>query len=158
MRLYFMRHAEALDGADDDARPLSPRGWKQARELARLLKDAGIAFDVAYTSPSLRARETAEAVLKVCGAVSPEELKLADALRIGASRRDFEGWLRCLPDARHALVVGHAPTLADRVRSLIGLANPESFRLPKAGIACVSTEDRQAGALKFFVTPRLLNV
>jgi phosphohistidine phosphatase len=151
-----MRHAEALDGVNDEARALSPRGWKQSREVARFLQDAGIAFDVAYSSPLVRARETAEAVLKICGDVPPEALKLADALRIEASRRDFEGWLRCLPDADHVLVVGHAPTLAERVRALISLANPESFRLPKAGLACVETGDRRTGALKFFLTPKLL--
>jgi len=153
-----MRHAEALDGTDDDARPLSQRGGRQAREIARFLKDAGIAFDAAYASPLVRARETAEAVLKVCGEILPEELQLTDALLIESSRRDFEGWLRCLPDAEHGLIVGHAPTLADRVRSLLSLAHPESFRLPKAGLACVETDDRRTGVLKFFITPKLLKV
>jgi phosphohistidine phosphatase len=156
MRLYFMRHAEALDGANDAARPLSPRGGKQAREMARFLKDAGIRLDAAYSSPLVRARETAESVLRVCGAVSPDGLQLTDALLIEASRRDFEGWLRCLPDVEHVLVVGHAPGLADRVRALVSIASPESFRLPKAGIACVETDDRRTGVLKFFITPKLL--
>lgn len=151
-----MRHAEALDGPDDAARPLSPRGWKQAREVARFLKDAGIAFDAAYTSPLVRARETAEAVLKVCGSVSSKALQETDALRIEGTRREFDAWLRALPDDEHVLVLGHAPTLADRVRGLVSIADAESFRLPKGGLACVETDDRRSGALKFFITPKLL--
>jgi phosphohistidine phosphatase len=158
MRLYFMRHAEALDGIDDAARPLSARGGRQAKELGRFLKDAGVRLEAAYSSPLVRARETAEAVLKLCGAVSAEGLQLTDALLIEASRRDFEAWLRCLPDREHVLVVGHAPTLADRVRVLLGISNPESFRLPKAGVACVETDDRRAGTLRFFITPKALGL
>jgi len=151
-----MRHAEALDGADDSTRPLSPHGFKQARELARFLKSAGIEFDAAYSSPLVRARETAESVVRVCGTAAPEDVKLVDALSIEASKRDFEGWARCLPELKHVLVVGHAPTLADRVRGMVGMPNPDSLRLPKAGLVCVEAVSGRGAALKFFVTPKLL--
>ena len=45
MKLYFLRHAEALDGKDDAGRPLSPHGKKEARKVGRFLKGAGIEFD-----------------------------------------------------------------------------------------------------------------
>jgi phosphohistidine phosphatase len=159
MRLYFMRHAEALDGADDAARPLSPRGWKQAREIARFLKAAGIHFDRAYSSPLVRAQETAEAVLmNLGGALKADELKLDEALGMGTSARQFSGWLRGLPEARHILLVGHAPSLAEHVRTLLSVGDPEALRLSKGALACLETDDGRSAVLKFLVTPRLLGV
>ena len=156
MRLYFMRHADALDGIDDAARPLSPRGWKQAKEVARFLKTAGIEFDAAYSSPLVRARETAEAVLKVCGGVEPDALKLDDALLNETSARQFAGWLRSRPEARHVLLVGHAPSLAEHARALLSVGDPEALWLSKGGLACLETEDGRSAVLKFLITPKLL--
>jgi len=158
MRLYFMRHADALEGFDDAARPLSPKGWKQSKAVARFLQAAGIGFDAAYSSPLVRAQETAEAVLKVCGVVEPDALKLDDALLNEASARQFTGWLRTLPEARHVLLVGHAPSLAEHVRALLSMGDPDALKLPKAGLACLETEDGRTAVLKFLLLPKLLGV
>jgi phosphohistidine phosphatase len=156
MRLYFLRHADALEGSDDAARPLSPRGWRQARRLGRFLEESGIAFDLAYSSPLVRSCETAEAILHCCGAVPVKQLRKVNALLNDASQKQFDGWLRGLPDAGHVLLVGHAPTLPERVRVLLGMGDPDALKLPKGAVVCIGTDDRQAGTLKFFVTPKLL--
>jgi phosphohistidine phosphatase len=158
MRLYFLRHADALPGADDAARALSARGWKQARRLARFLEDTGVRFDAAYSSPLVRARETAEALLACCGAVPAGQLKQVEVLANEATQKQFDGWLRALPEADHALLVGHAPTLAERVRALLGMDREDSLSLPKGAVVCLQTEDRRTAELKFFVTPKLLGV
>ncbi len=156
MRLYFVRHADALAGADDAARPLSPRGWKQARRLGRFMEEAGVVFDAAYSSPLVRATETAEAIMNCCGAVTPSQLKKIEALTNDATQKRFEAWLRALPDLEHVLLVGHAPTLAERVRALLGMEEEGTLTMPKGAVACVETEDQRTGALKFLVTPKLL--
>jgi phosphohistidine phosphatase len=154
MKLYFLRHADALDGADDAARPLSPAGKADARRIGRFLKHAGIQFDAAYTSPLVRARQTAEIVLATACPVSPVRLKLANALLNESD--DFQAWLGHLPAARHVLLVGHAPSLAEQICRLLGVADPDRFRLPKAGLACVETENRGPVRLKFFIAPKVL--
>ncbi len=156
MRLYFLRHADALDGMDDAARPLSPKGQKQSREIARFLKAAGIRFDAAYSSPLVRARQTAEIILDITGAVKPAKLKLVDALLNETTAREFEGWLRALPEAENVLLTGHAPTLAEHVCALLNVSDPDALQLPKAGLACVDTKDGRSGTLKFFITPKLV--
>jgi phosphohistidine phosphatase len=158
MRLYFLRHAEAVDGMDDAARALSARGREQSREVARLRAGGTIAFDAAYSSPLVRARQTAEIVLGVCGTLNPDRLEIVDALLNETNARQFEGWLRGLPDAKHVLLVGHSPSLGARVRSLIGVNDETGLDLPKGGLACVKTADGRQGELKFFVTPRILGV
>jgi len=63
MKLYIMRHGETdnnqrntFQGRKDT--PLNETGKKQAREAGKVL--AGISFDACYTSPLIRARQTAE--------------------------------------------------------------------------------------------------
>ncbi len=158
MKLYFLRHAEALDGMDDAARPLSTRGKKQARQIARFLQQPAIAFDASYTSPLVRARQTAEIVLEMTNKASPVKLELADALLNEFSHRDFNRWLEKLPPARHVLLVGHAPSLSMRVAHLLGLASAAAVQLPKGGLACLDTEDQKTAVLKFLITPKALGM
>jgi phosphohistidine phosphatase len=155
MKLYFLRHAEAVDGADDAARALSAHGQKQAGEIGRFLKRAGVEFDAAYSSPLVRAGQTAEIVLKICGSA---KLEITDALLNETSQDQFDEWLRELRDAKHALLVGHAPSLPERVRELLSIENAEAFKLPKAGLACLDTDDRRTASLKSFVTPKALGM
>ena len=100
MKLYFLRHADALPDQDDAVRALSQTGKKEAQSLARFLKNAGVAFDAAFTSPLVRARQTAEIVLKICGHISPAKLDLTEALLNETSHKTFDRWLLKLPVCR----------------------------------------------------------
>jgi phosphohistidine phosphatase len=155
MKLYFLRHADALEGADDAARPLSPHGRKESLEIGRFLKRAGVEFNAAYSSPLVRARETAEIVLDACGSA---KLELTAALLNETSESKFDEWLKRIPDAKHVCLVGHAPSLAHWVRQLLGIKAPDALKLPKGALACLETENRRTAALKFLVTPKLLGV
>jgi phosphohistidine phosphatase len=155
MKLYFLRHADAIDGTDDAARPLSREGKKEAHEIGRFLKRAGIEFDRAYSSPLVRASQTAEIVLDISGST---KLEVASALLNETSQAKFDEWLRDLPDAKHVCLVGHAPSLPERMRLLLGVTASDAFKLPKGGLACLETENRRTATLKFFVTPKLLGV
>lgn len=126
------------------------------QRLGRFLKEAGIAFDLGYSSHLVRARETAEEILNRCGAVAAHQLKKVDELANETSQKRFDGWLRALPEVEHVLLVGHAPTLAERVRVLLGLQDESVLHLSKGAMACVETEDMRAGTLKFLITPKLL--
>ena len=155
MRLYFLRHAEARDGLDDAVRPLSPRGHEQAREIGRFLKQAGVEFDAAYSSPLVRARETAEDVLNVCGRIEPGQPALVGALLNGTRALDFQSWLRGLPAARHILLVGHNPSISERVRDLLSIADEEALDMPKGGLAVLRYLEGAGGELKLYVTPKI---
>jgi phosphohistidine phosphatase len=156
MRLYFLRHADALSGENDALRPLSAKGKKEMRAVTRFLQRAGIAFDAIYSSPLLRARETAEWVLATTKQQRPLRLKLENALLNETSPGEFDQWLKRLPDQQEVLLVGHEPTLSERVAHLLGLRRPDALKLPKAGLACLETEDRKSATLRFLVSPKVL--
>src|ERR1051326_9139668 len=100
MKLYLMRHAEALDGADDAKRPLSDHGKKEAREVGRFLNRAAIDFGAAYTSPLVRARQTAEIVLEFCGKAN---LEITDILLNETGQPDLDQWLSGLTGVKRVL-------------------------------------------------------
>lgn len=154
MKLHFLRHAAALDGADDARRPLSDTGRKQARKLGRFLRRGEIVFDSAFTSPLVRARQTAEIVLDITNGPQAVKLHPTDALLNDTEADEFARWLAALPDAGDVLLVGHEPSLSQRVRWLLGVARAESLPLAKGALACVKTSDRRTGELKFLVSPK----
>ena len=158
MRLYFLRHAEAFPGEDDAARELSPFGRKQVRALARFLNRAGVQFDAAYTSPLVRARQTAQILLKRVPVISSDGLQIADALLNETSKPAFGQWLRHLPVSRHILLVGHMPSLSEHIGQLLGAADHGAFDMSKGALTCLKTEDRKPARLKFSVSPSLLGL
>ena len=63
MRIYLVRHAESVDripGMPDAARYLSAGGRASFREMARRFRDAGGRPTRIFTSPFVRAVQTAE--------------------------------------------------------------------------------------------------
>lgn len=153
MRLYFLRHVDALDGADDDLRPLSEKGERQCEILGRFLRANEVRLDRAYCSPLVRARDTVSHVLE---AASLEDVptEIVTALRNETSPVEFRKWLLKIP-SEDILLVGHMPTLAERAAELLGLRS-ELFSLPKGGLVVMETEDRKVASLEYFVSPKIL--
>jgi phosphohistidine phosphatase len=113
VRLILVRHAHAEPGDPDELRPLSGRGRKEARALAKKL--ASDEPELVLTSPLLRARETAMAIAKKSGA----ELRIDDRLSPGATADDL---LAALGGADGTVVtVGHQPDCSEIAFSLAGI-------------------------------------
>jgi len=90
--------------------------------------------------------------------VKPEHLALVDALLNGTRALDFQGWLRGLPVARHLLLVGHNPSLSERVRALLGIEDDEALELPKGGLAVLRWTEGDSGVLKLYTSPKTLGI
>lgn len=112
MRVYLVRHAEALPGQPDDLRPLSPAGAEQARLLAERL--ASVSPSVVLSSPLLRARETAAAIAKAADAELVIDERLAPGASVASLLAAVEG--RAAP----VVVVGHQPDCGEIVAELRG--------------------------------------
>ncbi len=69
MNLYIVRHAIAVDEGtadfEDSQRPLTDKGRRKMRQIAKGLRALGVEFDLILSSPYLRAQETAE-ILAEC--------------------------------------------------------------------------------------------
>jgi phosphohistidine phosphatase len=158
MDFYLIRHADAEplaqgDVGDDAERPLTDAGRAQCAPLAAALERAGVRLDQVVTSPLLRARQTAEGLLKHWPAPAPA-LHLCDQLAPGGKRRKLTRYLRDLSGPGIALV-GHMPDLALFAAWLIG-SKKAQLDLAKAGVVHVHFEgrpDKSQGVLTWLVTP-----
>ena len=153
MHLYLIRHAHAVDGDDDAARPLSAKGRKQSRKLGRFLHQAK-AFDAVeiWHSPLRRARETSAL--------------LAKHLKTKAKLTAVSGLLpddpgdsiieKLLAARRTVAVVGHEPHLSALASLLVaGKAAPPHFVFKKcAALRLDRVED--GWAVRWHVSPELV--
>jgi len=109
----LLRHGDALPaGKDgDDARTLSPRGARDLERLASHLAQIGWRPERVYTSPLVRARESARIAL---GLVTPSpEVEVLEALRPSGEPGAIVRALSEEGSARHVLMVGHQPLLGE---------------------------------------------
>ena len=158
MKIYFLRHADALpeDGETipcDEERPLSDEGKQQVADLAAALQKHGLTFDLVLTSPLKRCRETAEGILVQQGRTAAEANDL-DLLAPGGSTKKLMKYLRTL-EIEQVLLVGHSPDLGEHVAYLIGDKTAQ-VKMLKGSLACVDceTSPRKAeGELIFLITP-----
>jgi phosphohistidine phosphatase len=156
MRLYFVRHADAVPGGDDAARPLSDKGERDAVKMGRYLARLDTKFDAAYSSPLVRARQTAEFILKACPLPKGKKLELTEALTNDTSWNSLQRWLASLPKADNILLVGHAPSIDEHASRLLGISDPAALSFPKGAVACLETEDLSHAELKLFLGPKRL--
>ena len=158
MDLYLIRHADALAlgdaGVSDDAdRPLSPDGEAQAKHLGKVLKKQGIALDRLYTSPLVRARQTAE-LMAAAWKRSDLTVELCDALEPGSRPRKLSRFLLKQEGERVGLV-GHMPHLATFLGWLIGDKEVQ-IEMAKAGVAhltCGEVPAKGQAAIRWLVEP-----
>lgn len=134
MDLILWRHAEAIDGTPDHARPLSERGQQQAKRMARWLERNKPRKLRVIASPTVRTRMTASAFAK--------DFEVIERLGTDASVADVlaaAGW----PDQSGAvLVVGHQPTLG-RVAALLLAGAEADWTVKKGALWWFSNRVRQ---------------
>ncbi len=158
MELYLIRHADALalgerGITEDEERPLSEQGEQQSQALARVLQKHGIALDLLVTSPLLRARQTAEWLLRGWNGQHPETM-VCEELMPGGGSRKLARFLRQQSVERIG-VVGHMPHLGEWAAWLIG-SKKAQLDIAKAGVACIACDDgprKGNGVLHWLVTP-----
>jgi phosphohistidine phosphatase len=146
-QLWLLRHGEAEphDSKDDAARELTERGRDQARAAGRALAALGVEVHFAFTSPKVRARDTA---LLACEALGCDPIEHAP-LAAGFDRDDALELLAIAGDDQRVLVVGHEPDFSQVVHDLGG----GRIALKKGGLAAVRM-DGTHGELVVLLRPR----
>src|SRR5688500_9899400 len=157
--LYLIRHAIAAergaDWPDDDKRPLTARGVARFEESIAGLQRLDVAVDEIFTSPLVRAEQTAQ--LLPAGLPGKPSVKVLDALSPGHAPASVLAQLARAARRRRIALVGHEPSLGELAAHLIGAGRALPFK--KGGVCRIDVESltsRRAGALCWFVTPKVL--
>jgi phosphohistidine phosphatase len=148
-QLWLLRHGEAVphDSKPDADRELTPRGERQATTAGEALARLGVEFAACYTSPKVRARDTARLA---CQALNVEPTE-AESLANGFDRDDALELLHAHDADDRVLVVGHEPSFSQVVFDFTG--GRVDFK--KGGVAAVRVE-RTGGELLVLARPREL--
>lgn len=157
--LYLVRHAIAAERGeewpDDAKRPLTERGISRFREGVEGLRWLDVAIDEIFTSPLVRAKQTAE--LLAAGLDTKPTVKVLDALAPGHGAAATMTQLAKAAKRRRIALVGHEPDLGELAAHLLGAHRALPFR--KGGVCLIEVEGlaaKRAGALGWLLTPRML--
>jgi phosphohistidine phosphatase len=148
-QLWLLRHGEAVphDAKPDADRELTPRGERQALDAGTALARLGVEFAACYTSPKVRARDTARLACRALGVEPQDEPSLANGFD-----RDAALELLHAHDADACvLAVGHEPSLSQVVHDLTG--GRVDFK--KGGVVAVRVA-RRSGELVVVLRPKEL--
>ncbi len=151
MRIYILRHGLAGEADDpawagrDNERPLTEKGERKIRKLAKALRRRELIFEQILSSPYVRARQTAEIVAETLGLA--EALGVSEHLQPGADHGKLIDELAESSQLQNVLLVGHEPHLSQLMSLLIsGDLQGVALTLKKGGLGKLRVEGEiQAG-------------
>jgi len=163
VNIYIIRHAIAVDEGtpeyeQDRERPLTDKGRKKMRQIAKGLRTLGVEFDLILSSPYVRARETAE--------ILASEFKLKKKVAFSENLMPMANPDLLIPEindkylVENIALVGHEPHLS----ALIGLLTSENthldITLKKGGVCYLEADDLHhddhRATLEWLLTPGIL--
>lgn len=133
VQVFLLRHAEAIDETlelRDPDRHLTPRGREQARGLGDRMRWHDCAPTHIWSSPLVRAVQTAELV--AAGLHTEASVEVLPALGPEGSPRAVEAAVRALPAGSAVLLVGHEPSLSGIGALLVGAQDFEGLAKAQA--------------------------
>lgn len=151
MTIYLVRHAKAGSrrdwSADDDLRPLSPAGRRQAESITDGLVDAGVRQIV--SSPFVRCRQTLDPLAQRLRL----PLELSDALAEGASLTDTLRLLEKVTGETTALCT-HGDVVGNVIGHLARAGVPiDDERLEKGSTWVLDTRDGEIVGTHYLPPP-----
>ncbi len=138
MNLILWRHAEAEDAEPDMDRRLTPKGRRQAHDMAKWLQERLPDRFAVYASPARRTRETADALgcdYRVAPDLAPDA-SVAHYLAVSDWPLSPEG------SGGTVILVGHQPILG-RFASLLLSGEERDWSVRKGAVWWFSARDRE---------------
>jgi phosphohistidine phosphatase len=149
-QLWLLRHGEAEphDARPDPERRLTSRGEDQSRAAGRAFKALELTFHLVFTSPKVRALETARLACEQVGG----EPVVHDPLSSGFDGRQALELAAMAGPEQRLLIVGHNPDFVQIVHDLTG----GNVELKKGGVAGIRLRNG-GGELVALLRPRELD-
>jgi phosphohistidine phosphatase len=159
MEIHLLRHGiaeeRAAHGGPDDERALTAEGRRKVRSVAKAMRAMRLSFDVIFSSPLVRALQTAEIVAESLRL--KRRLQLTEHLGSGATTEKQIAWLKSLrPAPGSVLLVGHEPNFSELTSRLLTGHERLAINFKKAGFCKVTAErpGAELATLEWLLTPK----
>jgi phosphohistidine phosphatase len=144
MNLYIIRHAIAVDETasdyeSDSERPLTDKGRKKMRQIAKALRNLGVEFDLILSSPYVRACETAEILAEMFK--MKKKTVFSDHLIPLGNPELLIGEINEKYSVDSIALVGHEPYLSTLIGMLVAENAKIDITLKKGGVCYLSADD-----------------
>ncbi len=152
MRLYLVRHGDAVDADVDPIRPLSQRGEKEMRRVASLLAPMKLEVSAVWQSSKARAQETAKILAEALA--SPVEPVERPGLSPGDPVVPVAEEITAMDE--DVMLVGHLPFVG-RLASLLILGSDgvDCLAFHAGSVACIGRARDGSWYLEWMVTPEV---
>lgn len=162
--LSIIRHAKTERPANystDFVRPLTARGHKDTKHMAKLLAQIDPAVDWLVSSTAVRARETTEHLADL---LAPEHIAWTEDVYLAAAETLLAVLKKSPQPAEHVAIVGHNPGMAELVSGLCtGSAQRLNLHMSTGALAHLELEIFRwdqlrwgSGRLRLFMAPKFM--
>lgn len=153
MKLYLVRHGEALPASKDPECPLSTDGERGVERVALFLREAGVRVHNIYHSQKLRAAQTAH----VLGTVIVPDGDVVEVQGLGPND-PIDPLLDHISQwTEDRMLVGHLPFMLTLCSTLLKNAVvPVSITFPPACVICVENCPEEYWAFRWMIEPGML--
>lgn len=163
MRIYVIRHSNAVDPGtpgyeEDSERPLTEKGRDKMNTIARALKKMNVKPDCIVSSPYVRARQTAEILMKVLK--YKRHLAFSESLIPMGNTDDLIGEINERYTVDELVLVSHEPCISNVVGRLTADNSEISINIKNGGVCCLSADDLhldRSAVLEWLLTPKILS-
>ena len=154
MRLFLMRHGDAVDEHVNPDRPLSELGIVEVKKVAQFLKNAKMEFNAIYHSAKTRAKQSAELIKKILH--TSFALQMKEYLSPNSPREDILKDIARDVQERNVLIVGHLPFLSYLVSQLVTGDEHKSLLTMSTGTLVILEKNLEAWSFVAMITPEFL--
>jgi phosphohistidine phosphatase len=157
MKLFLIRHAEAIDYEtesvrNDEHRYITPKGRKVSAAVFRTLKDNFADLDKIFTSPLIRAVQTAE-VLAISSKYK-HDVEIVNELLINSSTARVSQLLKRNTVFNTVALIGHEPMMSSLVTGLSDRKNL-NFQFKKSGVCYIDYDpEKEEGVFNWYFSPK----
>jgi phosphohistidine phosphatase len=159
MKLFLVRHTEAIDYETesvrtDDIRFITPKGRKISTTVFKALKDDFADLDKIFTSPLVRAVQTAEILAVILK--YKNDVEVANELTLPTPSSKVLQLLKRNTIFKSIALVGHEPMMSSLVQSF---SDRKNFELPfkKSGVCYIDFDvDNGQGKFEWYYNPKTM--
>ena len=136
MKIYLVRHGEAVPEEVDPEKPLSPQGRENIEKIARFLGQKSFPLSAILHSQKLRAKQTAE----IMGQYIAPSLKLEEHPQMAPNDPIESAFVQAAAEDGDSMMVGHLPYLQKLLgHMVVGNDHMELVQFGEGTTVCVES-------------------